>query len=403
MNRPKIAFVVQRCGEEVNGGAEALCLSVARAMSSLWDVTIITTCARDYMTWEDHYEPGESFIERVRLRRFRVDRTRDVRLFDDLSQQLIGQLGSAPLDEQERWMREQGPFSSELLQYLRTSKDEFEAFYFFTYLYATTYFGLPIVAEKAVLVPFAHDEWPIYCGMWNRLFSLPARFVFSSPEERALLQRRFPESSLEGDLIGVGIEYPREPLGWRFTTRFGITNRYAMYLGRVDESKNCGQLVAFFDQFKERFDREGSDLILLLVGRAAMEIPKRPWMRHIGFVDEQTKWDAIAGSEVVIMPSQLESLSLVLLEAWKLGRAVLVNARSDVLVGQCRRSQGGLWFDDADEFGVALRKIVYEYAEQLGANGRRFVEASYTWPAVIEAYQESLRVVRSGIRSEPGN
>jgi glycosyltransferase involved in cell wall biosynthesis len=394
MTKPKVAFVVQRCGVEVNGGAEALCLSVARAMTTVWDVHIVTTCARDYATWENHYPAGIEIIDGVTVHRFPVDRKRNTRIFDDLSARIINRLDSAGETEQTRWMQEQGPFSTPLLAFLRDNVAEYEAFYFFTYLYATTYFGLPLVEGKAVLVSFAHDEWPIWLNMWESFFERPRHFIFSTPEERDFLRRRFPAATLEGAVVGVGIGLPGQPIPQRFTGRYGITNHYVLYLGRIDEAKNCSALIAYFDHFKRQIDREGSDLILILLGREAMPIPQRPWMRHLGFVDEQTKFDALAGCEALIMPSQLESLSLVLLEAWKVGRPVLVNEASDVLVGQTRRAQGGLWFSDRDEFGVALRTIVYDVGEALGDKGRAFVEANYTWPAVVEAYGRSLAHLR---------
>ena len=390
MTKPKVAFVVQRCGIEVNGGAEALCLSVARAMSAVWDVHVLTTCARDYSTWENHYPPGVEFIEGVSVHRFPVDRKRNTRIFDDLSANIINRLDSAGEAEQIRWMQEQGPCSTPLLAYLRDNVAEYEAFYFFTYLYATTYFGLPIVGNKAILVSFAHDEWPIWLNMWEPFFERPRHFIFSTPEERDFLRRRFPRAALQGDVVGVGIDVPGEPVPRRFTGRYGITNHYALYLGRIDEAKNCTMLIAYFDHFKRHIDREGSDLILILLGREAMAIPERPWMRHLGFVDEQTKFDALAACEALIMPSQLESLSLVLLEAWKVGKPVLVNEASDVLVGQARRAQGGLWFRDRDEFGVALRTIVYDVGPALGERGRAFVDKEYTWSHVVEAYRTSL-------------
>jgi glycosyltransferase involved in cell wall biosynthesis len=388
VKKPKIAFVVQRCGVEVNGGAEALCLAAAQALSRIWDVHIITTCARDYATWEDYYAPGLDSIGNVTVHRFPVDQKRNPRIFDDLSQRIISRLDSADVREQERWMREQGPYSTPLLEHISASADEYDVFFFFTYLYATTYFGLALVREKSVLVPFAHDEWPIWLNFFEPFFERVPRFVFSTPEERAFLHRRFPRASLTGTQIGVGIEYPDEPNPERFRSRYGVTNSYVVYVGRIDESKNCRGLIEYFDHFKERIDREGSDLILLLLGREAMDIPKRPWMRHLGFVDEQTKWDAIAGARALIMPSHLESLSLVLLESWRVGRPVLVNAASEVLVGQCRRAQGGLWFTDRDEFGIGLLHLIYGVGDQLGAAGRAFVAEHYTWEQTVREYED---------------
>ena len=388
--KPKIAFVVQRAGVEVNGGAEALCLAVAQALSSVWDVHLITTCARDYATWEDFYEPGVQMLGNVTVHRFRVDRKRNTRFFDELSERIISRLDSADLVEQERWMREQGPYSTSLLDYIRSSSDEYEAFFFYTYLYATTYFGLPLVRDKAVLVPFAHDEWPIRLNFFEPFFENVKRFVFSTPEELAFLRLRFRRATLTGEQIGVGVDYPAEPNPKRFTNRYGITSSYVVYVGRIDESKNCRRLIEDFDYFKSQVDREGSDLVLLLLGREAMAIPKRPWMRHLGFVDEQTKWDAIAGARALIMPSHLESLSLAVLESWRAGRPVLVNAASDVLVGQCRRSNGGLWYSDREEFAVGLLYFLYGAGDELGAAGAAFVKRHYTWEQTMANYQAVL-------------
>lgn len=48
----KIAFVVQRYGLDVNGGAEYHCRLIAERMTKYFDVEVLTTCAIDYMTWK---------------------------------------------------------------------------------------------------------------------------------------------------------------------------------------------------------------------------------------------------------------------------------------------------------------------------------------------------------------
>ena len=117
---------------------------------------------------------------------------------------------------------------------------------FFTYLYATTYFGLPLVANKALLAPLAHDEWPIYASMWNEFFDRPAGFLFNSPEEREFLQGRFPTAALSGPIAGIGIEAPVDVRPERFRRRFGIDGPFIVYVGRIDASKGVHRLLDLF-------------------------------------------------------------------------------------------------------------------------------------------------------------
>jgi glycosyltransferase involved in cell wall biosynthesis len=379
--RPKVAMVVQRCGLEVNGGAELACLDVAREMSSTWDVDIITTCALDYQTWDNYYEPGESAIGDVRILRFPVDKSRS-RFFQALSAAALRRGTAQTPRELHEWMKAQGPDSSRLLRYIKENRKDYDVWFFFTYLYATTYFGLPLAGDRAVLVPFAHDEWPIHLPGWNAFFRLPRRIVFSTEEERDFLLARFADCRLQGEVVGIGIQPPAVVREDHFRHRFGVLGSYALYVGRIDPAKGCDVLLRDFAYGRDR------DLNLLMLGREAMKVPEHTWLRLLGFVDEQTKYEAMRGAEFIVAPSALESLSLVLLEAWSQERPVLVNAASDVLVGQCKRSNGGLWYSDAYEFAAAVPLLRdKETARGLGANGKRYLDENYSWSRIHAAYE----------------
>jgi len=376
----KIALVVQRCGKEVNGGSELHCLQYAEALSSHFEVEILTTCALDYLTWENHYPVGPEQIGNVLVRRFAVDYPRDMEMFNRLSAEIHANIHTVSEEEQENWLRAQGPVSSSLREYIRNSKNEYDKFIFFTYLYLP-YFLLPLVREKAILVPTAHDEWPIYLGIWEKFFSLPAGFIFNTPEEKAFLKQRFPSVQFVGPVIGNGVERPVSVNPRRFRQQTGIEEPFLLYTGRIDESKGCGVL---FDYFMELRNSESSPRKLVLIGKAAMEIPDHPDIVALGFVEEQLKWDAMSAADWLVNPSPHESLSLVLLEAWLLGTPSLVTSECDVLVGQSRRSNGGLWYEDCATFLGIIFQVGCLDRKLLGAQGREFVNSSYSWKIITK-------------------
>jgi hypothetical protein len=126
----------------------------------------------------------------------------------------------------------------------------------------------------------------------------------------------------------------------------------------------------------------------VLIGTAHLPIPDHPRIRHLGFLPDRDKFDAIAAAEALVMPSYFESLSMVALEAWALGKPVLANGRCDVLRGQAVRSNGGLYYENYGEFAEAVRVLdsAPHVASTLGENGSRFFRAHYAWPVIERKY-----------------
>jgi glycosyltransferase involved in cell wall biosynthesis len=390
----RVAFVVQRCGREVNGGAEAHCLAIAQRMSVYWETEILTTCAVDYVTWEDFYPPGEAKIGDVLIHRFPVAASRVTETFNQISAKIHENRNSAGVQDEEAWMQAQGPWCPELVRYIEAHSRDYDAFIFFTYLYWPTFMGLPKVADRAILVPLAHDEWTIYLHIFKKLFAGARRFIFNTVEERQFLHRLFPESRLDGPIVGVSVDRPFELDPLRFRREHAIEEGFLLYVGRIDPSKGCEELFEFFSRSRNE-GRLPSKLVLL--GKPVMPIPAHPDIIALGFVSEQTKWDALAACEALVMPSVNESLSMVLLEAWSVGKPVIVNGRCEVLVGQCRRSNGGLWYSNYEEWaGVIACLQSGRVSNVLGRQGWRFVREHYSWPSIERAYLESVEAVAEG-------
>ena len=380
---PKVAFVVQRYGLEVNGGAEQLCRWIAELMNDTWAIEVLTTCALDYMTWANHYPEGKEQISGVTVYRFPVSESRNVEEFNRLCEHVFWMPHSQ--GNEIGWMKAQGPNAPGLTNYIATNKDNFDAFIFFTYLYGTTFWGLPLVADKAFLVPTAHDEPPIYLSIFKDLFRKPKGFIFNTPEEKDLLVRMFGIDCTFSDIVGVGIKF--DPLCLNNSSSdLKLPSNYVIYAGRIDESKGCTELFKFWDRYKRN---TMNDLVLLLIGRSQMDIPKRDDIVQLGFVSEEDKFKSISKARCLIVPSLFESLSIVIMESWLCGRPVLVNGRCNVLVGQCKRSNGGLWYENYDEFEACLNFVLANenISRKMAEKGKQYISDNYNRHIVKNKYQ----------------
>lgn len=378
----KIAFVVQRYGLEVNGGAEFHCRLVAEHLSKYFDVEVITTCAMDFKTWKNVYPSGTETLNGVTVRRFPVDSERNMQKFNKFSENIFGNVHT--YEDEIEWMKLQGPYSTKLLNYLQNNKDNYDHFIFFTYLYCTTFFGLPLVKEKALLVPTAHDEPPIYLSIFDSLFKQVRGFIYNTEEEQNFIISKFQVANIPSDVVGVGIDIPDRIDAVSFVQKYNLDN-FAIFVGRVDESKGCQELFDYFRRYKKE---KKSSIKLVLLGKETMVVPKEADILSLGFVSEQDKFNGIKSAKLLIMPSKYESLSMVLLESWLCNTAVLVNGKCDVLKGQCIRGNSGLYFENYDEFEGCLDVLLAndEMRITMGKNGMKFVLQNYSWESIEQKY-----------------
>jgi glycosyltransferase involved in cell wall biosynthesis len=387
----KVAFVVQRYGPGIDGGSETLCREVAERLAAEVELEVVTTTASDYLSWANELPAGEEVIHGVRVRRFTVSNRRRVRSFGRLSERLYR--SAHTLEDEIDWMIRQGPRTPDLLAYLRDSRDRFDVFVFFTYLYYPTYFGLALVPEKSVLVPTLHDEPPARFDLFRSVFHLPRAFVWNTPEERDLARRMFAVCD-RGEVAGIGIAPPPTSNGRRFRERHGL-GEYAIYVGRIDVWKGVPELLESFDRYRSERD---PGLTLVLAGRAHMKLGHRPGVAALGYLPESEKWDALAGASVTLMPSAYESLSVVALESWAVGTPVIASARSEAVAGQCRRSGGGVTYSSYEEFRDALDLMRSSEGRRRGEAGLQFVESECSWGRVLDVYRRAIRRVTEAER-----
>ena len=378
----KVTFVVPRYGIEVRGGAEQAARQLAEHLVADlgWDAEALTTCAVDSRTWANELPAGMTIVNGVLVHRFRSESGRH-RHFDRASSRVLAWPARAGADEQEAWLRLQGPSSAGVLDAVAGTDADLVVFY--PYLYEPTVRGIGLVGRRAVLHPAAHDEPPLRLPMYEPVFAAASGLVYHTESERRLVERTFAVRTTRQIVLGLGVD-DRVAGG-----TVPADAPYLVYVGRVDEGKGTRVLVDFFAAYKERHP---GPLRLVIAG----PVHDRP-MSHrdvdvLGEVDELTKWALYERALAFVNPSAYESFSIVLMEAWECGTAVLVNGASEVLREHCIRSGGGLWFDGYARFESALDHLITDEAlrVRLGAAGRAYVDRHYRWPALIDRYRHFL-------------
>jgi len=391
----RVAFVVQRYGEDVAGGAEALCRATARALAAAGDaVEVFTTTARDYLTWAPHYPAGTTEEGGVTIHRHAAEPPDPARA-DRLGKLLA--LAPGDDDAERAWARAQGPVAPGLLRAYAEAVGpggRIEAAAAWTYLYATSQLTMPLAPGRTVLVPLAHDEPMLRFGLSRGLVRAAGGIAYMTPEERRLVEDLHGPLHRPAAVVGAGIEPAAGGDAARARARFDLPRRFALYLGRIDPAKGVGALVRAHDGYR----RAGGSYGLVLAGRPTVDMGLPGWVRTTGFVDAQARADLLAAAELVVLPSPHESLSLVALEAWSASRATLATARSAVLGGQTARAGAGLLYTDDLSYSRQMSRLAADPSlrDLLGNRGARFA-GEWTWDACVRRWRALLAQVRAPV------
>jgi len=430
----KVAFIVQRYGAEILGGSEYHCRLVAERLSKQHDVEVLTTCAREYTTWDNAYPEGTDRVRGVTVRRFPNSQTRDLESFNEYSDWIFNNSHSE--EDEKNWLKQQGPWCPALIEYLKREHASYDALIFFTYLYAPTVLGLEVDPQRSILVPTAHDEPAIRLALYQRLFSLPAGIAYNTTMERGFLRSLFPIDAKVQEVVGCGVELPphldlsehsaegdtldgdieslvtdnddtldEEPVpsdtrAAIFRRRHRLYEPFVLYGGRIDPGKGCEELIEYFSSYAEAH----GDATLALMGVKLMPIPEEPFIRFAGMLPEIERLEALEAATVVVVPSPHESLSLLALESFAVGTPILANARSDVLTDHCQRSNAGLYYASREEFVECLRLLMRtpDLRARMGRNGQDYVRSNYSWSAILDKYERMIRSV-PGRRTAKGS
>lgn len=376
--------MIHRYGDGVAGGSEAHCRGLAQELRKDHEVEVLTTTARDYLSWQNEFAPGETTIDRIRVTRYPVLRVRDLGRFAAVSDHVFNE--DHDRGDEERWILENGPYCPDLVDAIR-GRTDVDFFLCYSYRYFTGVKSALAAGPRAILVPTAEEDQAIRLSVFGELFRGVRGFLYLTPEEQELIEKAAGPLQAKSRVIGSGLNIQRAGAGPR--SGLGAPDSYVFYAGRLDRNKGVDTLFRYYLWLADEWPECPP---LLLAGHPVLPIPDHPKIRHLGYVSDDEKSSLIEGASVVLMPSRYESLSMIVLEAWGLARPVLVNAACAVLEGQCRRSQGGLYYRDYAEFRLMLRRLMRDPSLRaaLGAQGEAYVSATYSWERAAALTNELL-------------
>lgn len=383
----KIAIINQRYGIEVNGGSELYSRQIAERLSAKYEVEVLTSCALEYERWSNHYKEGQEIINHVTVRRFKTEHERKQAIFSALNREM--HINENVTEEQsEHWIDEMGPYCPSLIQYIKENREEYRVFIVVTYLYYTAVRSMPEIGDKAIFIPTAHKEPYIDFKMYKKIFELPKAYVFLTDEEHALVTSKFDIEEKPYDVMGVGVDVPKDIDESAFKKKYDVDN-YLIYVGRIDLGKESPKMFQYFMEYKKRNDNA---LKLVLMGKAVIDVPQHPDIINLGFVSEEDKFNGIKGARALILPSKYESLSISVLEAMRLSVPVIVNGRCDVLKGHCVKSNGGLYYNNYFEFEGAVNYLLShrEEYQKMQQNARHYVETYFDWEVIMDKFDRMI-------------
>ena len=391
-NKKRIAFVVQRYGKEVIGGAETYAKEMAEHLAAYYkdkiEVEVLTSKALDFKTWSNHYTEDVEEINGVKVRRFEVTKGRNP-LYQRGGMILMRNFGIKNKTVEENRIRGRGPYVPGLVEYIKANKDDYDRFIFVTYMYYPTYFGSKEVYDKAILVSTAHDEEPIYMDVYKDMFNSVSGMIYLADEEKEFVEKTFDNGHVKNAVIGMGIEVPEDADGDRFKEKYGINGRYIIYAGRIETEKGVDKLISFYEKFRAGSEDKDTVPKLVLMGKGSMDIPKKDGIIATGFVDDKTKYDAFKGASVILLPSMYESFSISLLEGMAYSHPALVNGKSEVLKGHILKSNGGKTYTSYEEFKDGLDTLLKE-PDDMGKKAALYVKEKYGYESIMKRFEEML-------------
>ncbi len=250
-----------------------------------------------------------------------------------------------------------------------------------------------------VLQPFVHpgqygDDPP------NLELARQASQVISlvEAEQAFYVDQQVPAARVS--VIGVSPNLDTVGDATQFRQQHAVEGPLVAFIGRQSNYKGLPELV----DACRLLQQSHPTLRLAVAGPAAddFQLPAEPWLLNLARVDETTKASLLTACDLLCLPSRHEILPTVVLEAWSLGKPVVVGDIA-YLRSLVRHEQDGLLVaHEPGKIAAAIGRIIDDptWAAKLGQAGKQRVEQEFTREVVIDRtealYQRLLRLSSDG-------
>jgi glycosyltransferase involved in cell wall biosynthesis len=397
----RIAFVIQRFGDGITGGAESLAKQLADELIARmgWEIDVYTSRAQSYQTWANAFPAGESRQGKLRVLRFHnlFERNSLFYFYDRVLRPTILRLARSERFKylsyflESIWFVLQGPFCPGLLRSLRRDQEQYQAIFFMTYLYYPSVFGCPSLRAKAVLMPHAHDEGPLYFRLIRRLFQTAPKILTNTEPEQQLIARAVGLAPWQEIAWTGGVGFDPASYQPRDQVSRAAQPPYLLYLGRLSQGKGVHNLIQWF--LSARDLPAGCRLVLAGHLDPDLTIPSDPRIDYLGYVSDEKRMELIRDARVVVNLSAHESLSLIVIEAMSCEVPVIVNQNCEVLRYYTEKTTTAFPCDDESSFHAALRKVIgtdwtqVSHHQALQAS-RNWALEHFSWDRICDLFKK---------------
>jgi glycosyltransferase involved in cell wall biosynthesis len=257
---------------------------------------------------------------------------------------------------------------------------------------------LPRLAGKKTVVTVQGLDWQR--GKWGRIAARILRWgeaaAVSSPDATMVVSRTLQEhyrQQYKRDTIyvpnGAALapkRVPRKLIEWDL-----LADNYVLFLGRFSPEKNCHLLINAFENLH-------TDMKLVLAGGSShsdayaerLRRHESDQIRFLPWVSGSDLEELLSNAALFVLPSEIEGLSLALLDAMAAGVCVLT---SDIPENTEVVDGAGFTFHRGDQADLArmLDLLIHnpELRRQSAARERERIQGQYLWPAIARSIEKA--------------